>query len=84
MTAPLRAYDEYLEFLTSSPTLEQIVAFEPSARTLARTQQLFDAHDAGMLTSDEQTELDEHAKAVYFMEMIKIRARRKLGLPPVE
>ena len=76
-----QAYDEYLEFLTSAPTLEQIVCFEPSVETKIRIQHLFDTQDAGMLTEEEKKELDEYAKAAYFMDMLKIRARRKLGIP---
>jgi hypothetical protein len=76
----MKAYDEYLEFLTSSPSLEEIVNFEPAPDTKERAQHLFDTHDADTLTEEERLELDEYAKAVYFMEMIKIRARRKLGL----
>ena len=82
MTAHARAYDEYLEFLTSAPSLDQIARFEPSMQTRARAQYLFDKHDAGVLMAqDEKQELEEYAKAVYFMEMLKIRARRKLGIP---
>ena len=76
----MKAYDEYLEFLTSAPSLAEINNFEPAPETKTRAQYLFDTHDADMLTQEERLELDEYAKAVYFMEMIKIRARRKLGL----
>ena len=76
----MKAYDEYLEFLTSGPSLDDIIDFRPSSETRARAQYLFDNHDADLLSYEEHQELSEYAKAVYFMEMIKLRARRKLGL----
>jgi len=76
----IKAYDEYLEFLTSGPTLEEIIDFKPSQETRERAQYLFHIHNSEDLTQEERIELAEYAKAVYFMEMIKIRARRKLGL----
>lgn len=80
MTTYEQAYDEYLEFLTSAPSLEQIVDFEPSVETQMRIQHLFDIQDSGMLSNEEKVELDEYTKAAHFMDMLKVRARRKLGI----
>lgn len=80
MTIYEKAYDEYLEFLTSAPTLEQIVHFDPSEETKTRIQYLFATQDGKRLTEEEKKELDEYTKAAYFMGMLQVRARRKLGM----
>ena len=72
------AYDEILDFLTSGPNLEQIVAFEHSPQTLARVQQLVEREAAESMTPEEREELREFRKAEYFFEQLKIRAQRRL------
>lgn len=74
------AYDQILDFLTSAPSLDEIVAFEPSAETKTRVAYLDLAQLQGSLTADEEAELDEFNRAVYFMEMIQARAKRRLGV----
>ena len=76
----MNAYDEYLEFLTSTPTLEEIVDFEPSDDTLFRIEYLEEVHEAGKLTDEEMYELRECYKAEDFIQKLKIRARRKLHM----
>ena len=53
------AYDEVLDFLTSEPTPEQIIAFRPSQATHERIHLLLEANRNGTLTTEEQAELDE-------------------------
>lgn len=74
------AYEELLDFVTSAPTLRQIVAFTHSAETLERVGTLTAAEADGTLTPVERDELREFQKAVYFIEQLKIRARRRLML----
>ncbi len=75
-----RAYDEILDFVISAPTLEQIVAFRHSDETLARVNYLESAEHAERITHEEAEELREFRKAAYFIEQLKIRARRRLGM----
>lgn len=74
------AYDEILDFVTSAPTLEQIVQFQHSAETLERVAYLHEGAANGTLTEEEEDELREFEKAAYFIEQLKIRARRRLGI----
>ena len=74
----MRAYDEIVRFLTSGPTLEQILEFEPSSATQQRVRQLMDDNRAGYLSSDEKFELDEYARVSHFVQSLKQRAERRL------
>ncbi|PJF21933.1 MAG: hypothetical protein CUN56_08540 [Phototrophicales bacterium] len=76
----MTAYDQILDFLTSAPSLQDIVAFELSPETKERVAYLDLAKLQGLLTADEEAELDEFNRAMHFMEMIQARARRRLGI----
>jgi hypothetical protein len=71
-------FDEVLDFLSSTPTLEQIVAFSPSDTLQARVRELLDRNRNEALTAEEQQELDEFQRMNHFMSMLKIRSRKKL------
>jgi hypothetical protein len=71
--------DELFDFLMSGPTPEQIVAFRPSETTQERVRYLLDRNRNGVLTTEEQAELDGYEQAEHFMRMLKARARLKLS-----
>lgn len=70
---------EILDFLTSTPTPEEILAFKPSDALQARASQLLDKNRLGTLTVEENAELDEFARMNYFMSMLKLSASEKLA-----
>lgn len=72
------AYDELMDFLTSGPTREQIVAFSTSTETRRRVRYLLNAHVSGLLTLDEKAELDEFNRIENFLRQLKLRAKRQL------
>lgn len=74
----LSAYDEVLEFLTSTPTPQQIIAFRPSETTQTRINLLLEASRDGRLTKEEQAELDEFEQLEHLMRRLKIRAQARL------
>ncbi len=74
-----RAIDEILDFVTTAPTLEQIVEFAYSNETVERVTYLNERQNEGELTREEQDELREFDRAAHVMEQLKIRARRRLG-----
>jgi hypothetical protein len=73
------AYDEVFEFLTSTPSPEQIIAFRPSEATQERLRYLLDQNRNDRLATDERTELDEFMKIEHFMRMLKAKAQLKLA-----
>ncbi|GAB4519985.1 MAG: hypothetical protein OHK0046_29660 [Anaerolineae bacterium] len=76
----MKIYEEVLDFLTSGPTLEQIIAFElsPAARKRARHLMQRSAHN--LLTEDEREELREFQRMDYFLDRMRVRAQRRLAL----
>jgi hypothetical protein len=77
----IKTYEEVFEFLTSTPTPEQIIAFRPSEVAQERIRYLLDVNRNGTLTAEERTELDELSQIEHFMQMLKIWARRKAAKP---
>lgn len=74
-------YVELLEFLTSSPSLEEIINYQHAPATLARVRFLAQARRLGTINLDEKSELDEFYRANEFLEKLQVRARRRLGIP---
>ncbi len=74
----LSVWDEVDEFLTSTPTPEQILAFRPSETIQKRLQTLLDANRTDQLTTGERAELDEHMALENFMRRLKVKALAKI------
>lgn len=74
-----RFFDEVIDFLTSFPRPEDIVAFKPSAGLQSRAEDLLDKKREGALTPDEARELDYFMVIEHLMRMAKARARQRLA-----
>lgn len=72
-------FDEILEFLASTPTPEQIIAFKPSNELNQRLHDLLDRNANNSLTAEEKSELDEFMRMDHLLKMLKIKARQKLA-----
>ncbi len=70
-------FDEILDFLASTPTPQQIIAFRPSEMLDQRLHFLLDQNSHDRITAEERNELDEFLRMDHFMTMLKIRARFK-------
>jgi hypothetical protein len=74
----IAAYEEILDFVTSAPTLQQIVSFTHSTQTLERVAWLEEAARNETISAEELLELREFQKAAAFIDQLKIRASRRL------
>lgn len=72
-------FNDILDFLVSSPTPEQIIAYRPSDVLQSRLADLLDRNRQGVLTDAEQAELDEFSRMNHLMSMLKIRARKRIA-----
>lgn len=72
------AYDEFVEFITSSPSLKEISEFRLSPATQQQISALLDSNRNGSLTAEESDLLDEYLRVEHLMRKIKIRAFEKL------
>lgn len=73
------AYDEILDFITSAPSLDEIINFQHSPETVERVNYLVQAAEEETLTDDEREELKEFSKANELVDQLKLRAKRRLN-----
>jgi hypothetical protein len=79
-TVPATAlFEDILDFLASTPTPEQLIAFEPSEALKQQLAYLLEQNRHDTLSSNERVELDEFLRMNHFMNMLKLRARQKLA-----
>ena len=74
----LDAYNEFVEFITSIPTLEAMLQYRLSDHTEARVAELLEKNRQDLISPDESQELDEYIRLEHIMRQIKIRAFEKL------
>jgi hypothetical protein len=73
----LAAWEEVDDFLTSTPTPEQIIAFRLSKSSQARLIELLAKNRANALTLSETEELDQILAIDTFMGRLKAKAFKK-------
>ena len=71
--------DEVLDFLTSAPTLQQIIEYQISESAQMRVRYLLDQNRNGFLTAEENAEMDEISKFNHLLILVKARAHKKLA-----
>jgi hypothetical protein len=70
--------DEITDFLVTSPTPEQIIAFQTSEAVNQRLHDLLDKSQNEELTSEERKELTRFLEVGYMTAMLKAKAWLKL------
>ena len=78
MPIETQAAFEIARFFASSPTPEQIIAFHPSPETNERFYALVEAEREGIISDEEQAELDRDIHLEYMMDLVKVEARKRL------
>lgn len=68
-------YQEVVDFLTSSPTVEQVIAFKISDSAQDRLEELLYRNREEELTQDERTELETYLQLSRLVTRLKARAR---------
>ena len=76
---PPEQFAEILDFMVSAPSPEEIIAFKPSPQMEARLSELLNKNKQDALNADERQELDAFLQLNHFVNMLKIRARKKLA-----
>ena len=74
----INAYDEFVDFIMSSPTLEQLTEFRLSETTQQRISELLEINRESRLTAEQEAELDEYLRLEHLMSKLKLRAFEKL------
>jgi len=75
---PATYLDEILDFLASAPSSEQMLNYRPSQQVQQRARDLLAKQNRGLLTPEEEEELDQFGQAEMFMQLLaaRIHARR--------
>lgn len=77
--AQLDAYNEFVEFITSMPTLDEMSQFRLSYSTEERISFLLERNRQEDISNEEIQELDEYLRLEHIMRQVKIRAFEKLN-----
>lgn len=72
---------EIIEFLANDPSPQAVINYHVSARGQERLQRLLALNTAGLLSADEERELDELEKIEHIFSMLKaqVAAKRHQG-----
>lgn len=76
------AIEEFSDFLTSSPLLEDLANLELSEELEARISHLLHVNSEGQISREEMNELNEYAILENLMGLVKIKAQVKLAQKP--
>lgn len=74
-----RFFDEIIDFLTSCPSPDAVVAFKPSVALQNRADMLLEKNRQGTVTTEERQELDYFMVIEHLMRLAKARARKRLA-----
>lgn len=75
---PNEVYRALLDFVTSNPSPEAVLHFQPTPHMQERISALLAKNRAAQLTPAEAAELDEYARINRFVRKLKIRALKAL------
>lgn len=75
-----RAYDEIIDFITSSPDPKEVLNFRPPSSVINRVEDLLYKKKTSELSNEENTELDRFMLIKHIMIMAKKRAKKRTGL----
>ena len=68
---------EVISFLARQPTAKEILEFRPTGPTMARAQELLGRNREGVLSAEEEAELDELCEVDRFVSLIKAAVVRQ-------
>lgn len=75
-------HQELIDFLSSSPRLEQIVKFKISALAQERLETLLEKNREEQLTAKQKSELEQYLQYRHVLILLKASARRAIAARP--
>ncbi|MHB8628481.1 MAG: hypothetical protein ACYDBJ_19945 [Aggregatilineales bacterium] len=75
----LKVYEEFVDFITSAPSPDQIAEYYMSSESQARVSELLEANQNRRLTDAESAELDDYQEVGRIIRRTKILAHAKLA-----
>jgi hypothetical protein len=77
-TPAAQTSSEIITFLSTGPDPANVAAYQVSARAQQRLRRLLALNQAGLLSLDEQAELDELEQLEHIMILLKTQAREQM------
>jgi hypothetical protein len=77
---PTPSYEEIVDFIAAGTTPESVVAFRPTKAAIQRVEDLIARSRDGIISSEEQAELDDYLQLEHLLILAKARARQNLQL----
>lgn len=78
-TVAIAAATEVIEFLLQNPSPQEVINYHISEQAQARLQRLLVLNESGLLSKEEQLELDELECLEHIMVMLKAQVARQLN-----
>jgi hypothetical protein len=75
-----KSYEEIVDFFAAGTTPESVVAFRPSDEATQRVAQLVDKSKDGIISTEEQSELEDYLQLEHILILAKARARQHTQL----
>lgn len=75
----MTAQDEFIDFITSLPALQEIIDYSISAMAQARVSELLSANRERRLTDAEVNELDDYERLEHMIRRAKMHAFERLA-----
>jgi hypothetical protein len=76
-TPAAQTASELIGFLSKGPTPKQVASYKVSQRSQQRLRRLLALNQSGLLSEEEQTELEEIETLEHLVAMLKIQAREQ-------
>lgn len=74
-----RAFDEAIDFITSLPRPEQVLAYKPSTSSVHRLELLLEKKREEQLSGEEAHELDQYLMIEHLMRIARKKAKTQIG-----
>ena len=74
-----RAFDEAIDFITSLPRPEQVLAYKPSVASVHRLESLLEKKREGQLSAEESHELEQYLMIEHLMRVARKKAKNQIG-----
>ena len=78
-TSAVQTASEIIEFLSGGPLPSEVTVYTVTERARERTRRLLALNEAGMLSEEEQCELDEMEQIEHIMVLLKAQIRQQLA-----
>ena len=78
-TKAVQTASEIIAFLSNGPSPDEVATYAVSEKAQQRLRRLLALNEAGLLSLEEQTELNEIEQIEHIMVMLKAQARKQLA-----